>query len=511
MKIDINDTHRLPYSRAKLTAIKLGAGATQPVKFFDFDGSELGYTVYTNSQGFICDGNGNLLGNGVFVHEDAVINCVYNGGQISQWAVRSQVSDSELQINDGKLRNKDGDVVWSANSRQDYTLKYSDIEGTPRLNEWSEDEQDILIPRGVNPSLVEVGKHTKILVVGSELEDASFTNVGLTPEPGDPQRFGQVVFVVNGIQTDTILQLANPGDTAPICKIKKGGTALVALTSDGRFVALSQGGDATGSNLDIAVALIGNEYPVTDDTPGIVYVRDTPTSYSDQFAKFAIMASAITKPRRLIVIWQPLDGNGNRQKRLKVFGSAAEMTLGTYPQMILQPFCPCELVLTFGVQATQTTITPLGCVEPRNVPIVAEVPTALINGGVPEAYLPSGATVIDLKLTGGTNPNPANKVVFPVLVNVAPNFEGDITVMNSNKLEIENFEIHIGFRCGQYRLMAKLAPGYNSSLQNDQMTKAYRSYESHGGNKGKFFVTCHVIAMSEGGMYACMNPDTSDT
>ena len=49
MNIQINDTHRLPYSKGKLTAIKLGSGQTTPVEFFDQDEQSLGYTVYTNS------------------------------------------------------------------------------------------------------------------------------------------------------------------------------------------------------------------------------------------------------------------------------------------------------------------------------------------------------------------------------------------------------------------------------------------------------------------------------
>ena len=51
--ISINDTHRLPYIKGKFTATKLGPGQTANVKFYDSDDTDLGYEIYTNSEGFI--------------------------------------------------------------------------------------------------------------------------------------------------------------------------------------------------------------------------------------------------------------------------------------------------------------------------------------------------------------------------------------------------------------------------------------------------------------------------
>ena len=53
MNLSILDTHRLPYRNAEFTAVALGT--TTPVKFHDADGNDLGYKVYTNSGGYICD------------------------------------------------------------------------------------------------------------------------------------------------------------------------------------------------------------------------------------------------------------------------------------------------------------------------------------------------------------------------------------------------------------------------------------------------------------------------
>lgn len=506
MNIQINDTHRLPYSKGKLTAIKLGSGQTTPVEFFDQDEQSLGYTVYTNSQGFVCDANGNLLGNGTFVHEDAVITCTYNGAQVAQWVVKANFAPTEVRVNDGKLLNKNGDVVWSANSSGNYTLKYSDIQGTPTLNEWTEDEQDIVIPRGVNPSTCEVGKHTKVLVVGSELDASTpYANLYLTPEPGDPQRFGQVFFVKNMITEGPILQLMNANASGPFCKIGHGGSAVVALLSNGDFTALSVSGEDS-VNFDLGSVVTNQQTFVSDDTPGVIAVSDTANSGTVAFCKVAVNASMITKPRKIVLIWQPNASLDSTCKKLKVFGKDTDMVQYTGIALLeLMPYCPCECIVKYDTSTQSTQLTPLGYIEKRTAPIMQTSPTAVVNNGTTRATLGSAATCIDLQLTGGENPDPSVKKVFPAVIDLPQNFEGDVMVQSTTAWTAENFEIQVGFRCNQTALMASYTAG---GVQN---VPVYRSSAGDGANKGKFFALFHVLTLTAGGIFVCYNPATPES
>ena len=76
---------------------------------------------------------------------------------------------------------------------------------------------------------------------------------------------------------------------------------------------------------------------------------------------------------------------------------------------------------------------------------------------------------------------------------------------------LTNFEIYIGFKS----VNQNLTPGFTypdvPQNLNNMMVKVYRSLDTDGANKGKFFAMFHVVSLSSGGMFVCYNPDTSET
>lgn len=515
--IPINDTHRLPYIKGEFTAVKLGAGATTPVMFYDADNQELGYKIYTNSEGFVCDANGNLLGNGVFVHVDSVINAHYNGSRTSQWVAKGY--DSGNVVNDGKMLNAEGQEIWSANSPQNYTLQWSDIAGKPQLNNWSEDEQVVIITAnspGSPLDAVSVNKFTKIMTVGysETLQESSLANLILVPQPSEQQRYGQVIFVQSVSTKFKKLQLWNNGEGTPFCIIPAGGNALVALLNDGKFVCLNiGGGTGNAEDYEITIAECFKQTFIYNDSPGFIVVNDTDNGGGTAFQKVAINASTLAHTKRkIIILWQPLQRFDNATKKLRVYGDATSMAMNSQYLFELLPYRACEVLVGYDQSSQQTTAVPLGFTDTSKTPVVTSTPTALSNDGVANVILKSATTVLDLALTGGSTPTPEAKKVFPIRVELPPNYEGDITVMNTSPLtHLTNFEIHIGFKSMQQNL----TPGFQypdaPQTLNNQMVKVYRSSDSHGANKGKFFAVFHVVSLTSGGMFICYNPDTSES
>lgn len=515
--IPINDTHRLPYIKGEFTAIKLGAGATTPVMFYDADSNELGYKIYTNAEGFVCDANGNLLGNGVFVHVDSVISAHYNGNRFSQWVAKGY--DSGNAVNDGKMLNAQGHEIWSANSASNYTLQWSDIAGKPQLNNWSEDEQVVVITVNSPESpldSVSVNKFTKIMTIGyaESLQAGTQANLVLTPQPSEQQRFGQVIFVQNTGDKFDKLQLWNNGEGTPFCIIPAGGNAIVALLSNGKFVCLNIGeGTGSGENYQVGIVTCFQQTFIGNDTPGVIIVRDVADGGSAAYQRVAINAETLAAgQRKIIMLWQPNPAFDNSAKKLRVFGDLTSMQMGSPHIFELLPFRACEVLVSYDQSAQRTNAIPLGFTDTSKTPVAMTSPTTLSNDGVANAVLKSAATVLDLTLTGGSTPTPEAKKVFPIRVELPPNYEGDITVMNTVPLaHLTNFEIHVGFKSVNQNLTPGFQYADNPQTLNNQMVKVYRSSDSHGANKGKFFAMFHVVSLASGGMFVCYNPDTSET
>lgn len=172
--ISVCDTHRIPYPNATVKAYKLGSAmkTTDQIKFkHGKNGPELGFEIKTNARGYFCDNNGDLYTNGVFVTEDAIIKVTMADGTSTTWEV---AADNDTKINDGKLygtRTKDSaddDLVvkWSANAAGDYTLDYDDLIHKPKINEWMEVEQVVMMEQA-NDS-IDVDKYCKTMTITCE-------------------------------------------------------------------------------------------------------------------------------------------------------------------------------------------------------------------------------------------------------------------------------------------------------------------------------------------------------
>lgn len=513
--IPINDTHRLPYINGEFTAIKLGAGATTPVMFYDADSNELGYKIYTNSEGFVCDANGNLLGNGVFVHVDSVISAHYNGNRFSQWVAKGY--DSGNTVNDGKMLNAEGQEIWSANSPHNYTLQWIDIAGKPQLNEWSENEQIVLIdvnsPGGPFDAVI-VNKFTKIMTLSysDSLPEAEIANIILSPQTSDSPRYGQVIFVQRTNARAKKVRLWNSSGRQPFCTIPEGGNAVIALLSDGNFVALSVGQGNSESN-GLVISSAYQTLFINDETPGTIAIRDSSAGGQTFYMRWCMNAASLgNRSKRAILIWQPDPQYGNQTKKLRVYGNTDVMLLNGTPIMELMPYRACEVIVSYDAANSTTSVVPVGNVDTSSVPSVQTSPTTLNSQQVAKATLQSAASIVNLQLSGGATPDPLVKTVFPVRIDIPPNFEGDITIMNTAPLaHLENFEIHVGFVCAGQNLTPDLRAPDLPQILNNLMVKVYRSDEAHGDNKGKFFALFHVISFASGGMFVCYNPDTSDT
>lgn len=172
--ISVCDTHRIPYPNATVKAYKLGSAmqTTDQIKFkHGKNGPELGFEIKTNARGYFCDNNGDLYTNGVFVTEDAIIKVTMADGTSTTWEV---AADNDTKINDGKLygtRTKDSaddDLVvkWSANAAGDYTLDYDDLIHKPKINEWMEVEQVVMMEKP--DDLIDVDKYCKTMTITCE-------------------------------------------------------------------------------------------------------------------------------------------------------------------------------------------------------------------------------------------------------------------------------------------------------------------------------------------------------
>lgn len=510
--IPINDTHRLPYIKGEFTAMKLGAGATTPVMFFDADSNELGYKIYTNSEGFVCDANGNLLGNGVFVHVDSVISAHYNGNKFSQWVAKG--CDSDNTVNDGKMLNEAGQEIWSANSPRNYTLRWTDIAGKPQLNNWSEDEQIVVMTTNTATDTVVVNKYTKIMTIGFDesLGQTNTANLVLYPQPSEQQRYGQVIFVQMASVKSKKLQLWNNGDRTPFCVIPAGGNALVALLSNGKFVCLNiSGGTGSGADYELGMVTCFKQSVIGPETPGILVITDTSNGGSLPYQRVALNASLLgSAQRKVIVLWQPQAQFDNIAKKLRVYGDVTSMTMNAVPLFELLPYRACEVLFSFVQSSQSTNALPLGFTDTSKTPVTMVSPTVLSDDRVANAVLKSAATVLDLALSGGTTPTPETKKVFPIRVELPPNYEGDITIMNTNPLiHLSNFEIYVGFKSANQVLSAGFKYADNPQTLNNMMVKVYRDHDSDDASRGKFFAMFHVVSLASGGMFVCYNPDTS--
>ena len=175
--ISLCDTHRLPYPNAVITAYKIGANGeptTTRLKFKHGRTGSLDYlAVKTNARGYLCDDNGNIYSKGIFLGEDGFVKATFLDGTSTTWQV---VVDDDTEVNDGRLLGvidpdapdspENLEKKWSANSGEDYTLDYDDLTNRPRINEWMELEQFVIMES--MDDTVQVDKFTKTMTITSD-------------------------------------------------------------------------------------------------------------------------------------------------------------------------------------------------------------------------------------------------------------------------------------------------------------------------------------------------------
>lgn len=381
--ISINDTHRLPYENARsVTAKTVQSGNTTPIKFKNgLNGQEIGYTLKTNAKGYLCDNNGTLYTNGVFVDEDAYITVVLVNGHVISWIARKE---SEINVNDGKLLGKvvppdeqipgkeymqiGGEwriVLHSANDFENRTLKFDDLDNVPGMNEWRETEEVYRFDQ--NNLSYNIGEFAKTLVMQWS---------GNTPSNHDPiritlgyevntnrHRYAQHCMVMNMSQYRMTLVDRNSGATIGSVD-PLGGTLNIGLffTQDsetGNWVEdedrlLFNGLDASddGDTVTITGAPVNGFYNVAinDRTPDrlVIVAKDLTLSAVPRPGEIKIKLvgnyATLTKERKITLWFRNEDtGDGAGLPARFYFGPTANCAF-LYPASLKQIFVPALTV-----------------------------------------------------------------------------------------------------------------------------------------------------------------------
>lgn len=380
--LSIHDTHRLPYNNATITAKTVQSGDTTPIKFYSGhqpDSEELGFEVFTNARGYLCDRTGNLYTDGVFVKEDAYITVTLGDGARTSWIVRS---DSDTIVNDGKLLGKIVDdrtqweegreyvqfgghwrlVLHSANTPSNTKLQLSDLADVPAINKWKESEQVTLI--GPNAKNVTVEEYTKTLVLqwsGTKPETHEPVYVTVKTEVTNGRhRYAQHCLVYN--QTEMRLTLVNEngktiGNIAPTGTMNMGLFFLVDANTgewieDDKLEDWDFGLDASndGTSVEISGYPTGGFYTIgiNDRTPNLLRI----------VAKNLNFAGIQPYPREIPI--KLVGNNLTKSRKIRLwFQNAAEddgaslpavfyETDANIPLCILYPATFCEIFVGEG-------------------------------------------------------------------------------------------------------------------------------------------------------------------
>ena len=289
LSIPASDTHKVDYKNGTLTAKRLGT--TIDIKFFDGNDNDLGFSVRVNNKGYLCDTNGTLYTNGVFLREDAVVTYTGPSGTTS-WTVKGQ---SDTPVEDGKLLDVDGNVVWSANSAGNYTLNYNDLANKPSINEWSESQQDVVVTSQGSGEwdTVTVDKFAKFMVVSAQTApDNGIIRLKFTPEVAN--RWGQVIQVMN-VSTYP-LQLRNASDDSDITGVRAGEIVTIEYTSALKYLV---GGVYTVQSLD------STSWDVVDGGPNWIIVNPNHIAGWNPETTSIIINLKNTGIKDLLITWRP--------------------------------------------------------------------------------------------------------------------------------------------------------------------------------------------------------------
>lgn len=303
-KINLHDTHRTGYNNAVITAVDATPGSTEPVVFEDYSGNKLGDKIYTNAGGYLCDSNGALYTDGVFVPIDAVITVTLRDGKSTSWTV---CADNTETINDAKLWNADkSKILFTANASKDFILSYNDLSDKPVLNQWGRDEQKVTM-LAVNDS-VDVDALVSVLVVDGKYAglNPSVVTLVLNPQQIDVIQFGQKFSVKN--ETGRTLKLLN-SDNSLIGVVFDGDSAEVFAESNTDATAIyfvMQSEDPSiGETLSFDPSAVNPQtLQITDTTAPRVVIAELLTSATPKVAKLNTTYS-LTKARWVSLVWVP--------------------------------------------------------------------------------------------------------------------------------------------------------------------------------------------------------------
>lgn len=373
--ISIHDTHKLPYKNAVITAKTVQSGNTTPLKFINaLDDEEMGYEIYTNADGYLCDANGTLFTKGVYVKENAYITMTLRSGGSTSWIVRS---DSDVVVNDGKLLGKKvprdqqspneeyvlygGEwrlVLHSANTDKTRELLFNELAGVPNFNEWNEAEQVEMLAGDKN---VSVGIYTKTMLL---LWDAEVTPGNRSPiyvtlsaeRAGQRSRFAQHCIVMNATPYRITLKDEQSGQTIGSID-PSGGTLNIGLffiqdestgnwVVDEDLVSFNATDEVDGDRVKLTGAPTNGFFNITvnDRTPSTLIIEADAVNLSaiptpgEIPVKLVAESGKLTKPKR-VTLWFVNVGGGNVDSLpLKVY--VANNVL-----CVLYPATLCELLV----------------------------------------------------------------------------------------------------------------------------------------------------------------------
>lgn len=409
--ISICDTHRLPYFNGTLKAYKVGT--TTPIKFKHGHGGTPQYdTLKTNARGYICDINGTIFSNGIFVAEDATIKLTLGDGVTVQWEA---CADSDVVVGAGRLLGKrtkdseDNDLVekWNANSQDDYVLDYDDLIHKPRVNEWMEVEQVVTLEANAASAqgdVIEVNKYAKSMSVqAGDVHPDGWAYLGGTWVCTDPteangnwslritpatDRVAQVVFIRNLTPWRLAIKDGN-GSILTVLDAYEGigyakPVVLYGNDVDPQFkVALDE--DRLGF-AQIAIFKAGTinsmAYPlkVNDYTPNVLMVQFTADYGGD--SKKLYLRTEVVKNRRLILWVQNFnntsvevhcvnDGNDVLVGIIENY-SSREIIVNPTGIVPLDSFLPIVSATTRQEEPASTDISPLATVKPETDTLILE-------------------------------------------------------------------------------------------------------------------------------------------
>lgn len=473
--ISLCDTHRLPYPNAVITAYKIGADGeptTTRLKFKHGRDGSLDYLeVKTNARGYLCDDNGNIYTKGIFLGEDGFVKATFLDGTSTTWQV---VVDDNTEVNDGRLLGiidpdspdspENLEQKWSANSPEDYTLNYNHLTNRPRINEWMELEQFVIMES--MDDTVQVDKFAKTMTItaddgvgpkGWELDgtwkykpadprDANPNTTWQIKLTADPSRVAQLVCVRNW--TPWRLTLLSNDETPKVIAVLDAFDGV--NTNNGKFISLYGTAETRlpfrgAPDLERLGMLWQVTYDKTkvaeinensktaplvinDNTPDIVRVVFVGTADRTDLNKTLLFVkSAVTRGRRIRIF---LQDTWTVKGRIIIDVNGADSEI---PIAAIANFSIAEFYVTPS-STTEPELLQLGnCLDKAGTTFVPD--GGLTESVAPDAtrvewVVPSSATTLTSKTLSFDNDPLTDKVIY--------------FVINNQKSETFTLKLHFG-------------------------------------------------------------------